>query len=111
MKMLTGLLPATEGEAQLFGEIGRCREPRDPQSGRLHVTGVLALWRTDRGPEPRLHARLRHLPHETRAARIDELVQRFGLEPYIDQVSEALPLGVASATLARGGGLSTSPRC
>ena len=78
MKMLTGLLPATEGEAILFGE------PVDPQNNdaRMRVgymsqafslygelTVAQNLW---------IHARLYHLPPESRRSRIDELVQRLG---------------------------------
>ena len=94
MKMLTGLLPATEGEAILFGK------PVDPKNNdaRMRVgymsqafslygelTVAQNLW---------IHARLYHLPPESRQSRIDELVQRFGLEQYIDDLPESIPLGV-----------------
>ncbi len=94
MKMLTGLLPATEGEALLFGK------PVDPESNdsRMRVgymsqafslygelTVAQNLW---------IHARLYHLPPESRQSRIDELVQRFGLGPYVDDLPESIPLGV-----------------
>ena len=94
MKMLTGLLPATEGEAMLFGK------PVDPESNdaRMRVgymsqafslygelTVAQNLW---------IHARLYHLPPESRRSRIDELVQRFGLEQYVDDLPESIPLGV-----------------
>jgi ribosome-dependent ATPase len=94
MKMLTGLLPATEGEAILFGE------PVDPQNNdaRMRVgymsqafslygelTVAQNLW---------IHARLYHLPPESRQSRIDELVQRFGLSQYVDDLPESIPLGV-----------------
>jgi ribosome-dependent ATPase len=94
MKMLTGLLPATEGEAMLFGK------PVDPKNNdaRMRVgymsqafslygelTVAQNLW---------IHARLYHLPVETRKSRIDELVQRFGLAPYVDELPESIPLGV-----------------
>ncbi|WP_406695580.1 ribosome-associated ATPase/putative transporter RbbA [Singulisphaera sp. Ch08] len=94
MKMLTGLLPATEGEAKLFGksvdagslEI-RNRVGYMSQAFSLYgeLTVAQNLW---------LHARLYHLPLETRKARIAELVDQFGLGPYVDQVSESLPLGL-----------------
>ena len=41
-----------------------------------------------------IHARLYHLPPESRRSRIDELVQRFGLEQYVDDLPESIPLGV-----------------
>ncbi len=43
MKMLTGLLPASEGEARLFGQPLDGRRHGDPRAGRLHVAGLLAL--------------------------------------------------------------------
>ena len=94
MKMLTGLLPATEGEAILFGK------PVDPKNNdaRMRVgymsqafslygelTVAQNLW---------IHARLYHLPPESRRSRIDELVQRFGLAQYVDDLPESIPLGV-----------------
>ena len=94
MKMLTGLLPATEGEAKLFGKLVDAEEPRHPMrvgymSQAFSLYGELTvaqnLW---------MHARLYHLPPESRSARIDELVQRFGLEQYIDDLPESMPLGV-----------------
>jgi len=41
-----------------------------------------------------LHARLFHLAVDKARARIAELVQRFGLEPYLDQRAFSLPLGI-----------------
>ena len=94
MKMLTGLLPATEGEAILFGK------PVDPKNNdaRMRVgymsqafslygelTVAQNLW---------IHARLYHLPADSRQSRIDELVQRFGLAQYVDDLPESIPLGV-----------------
>jgi ribosome-dependent ATPase len=94
MKMLTGLLPATEGEALLFGKTVdagsievRKRVGYMSQSFSLYgeLTVAQNLW---------LHARLFHLAPETMAERIDALVTRFGLGPYLDHASESLPLGL-----------------
>src|SRR5208337_1658195 len=41
-----------------------------------------------------IHARLYHLPPESRRSRIGELVQRFGLARYVDDLPESIPLGV-----------------
>jgi len=41
-----------------------------------------------------MHARLYHLPSSSMSARIDELVHRFGLKQYIDDLPESIPLGV-----------------
>jgi ribosome-dependent ATPase len=94
MKMLTGLLPATEGEAKLFGKTvdaksldTRMRVGYMSQAFSLYgeLTVAQNLW---------MHARLYHLPPESVPARIDELVQRFGLEQYFDDLPESIPLGV-----------------
>ena len=52
MKMLTGLLPATEGEAMLFGKPVDAEEQRCPDARGVHVAGVLALRRADGRAEP-----------------------------------------------------------
>jgi ribosome-dependent ATPase len=94
MKMLTGLLPATSGEALLFGETVEAgsvavRKRVGYMSQAFSLYGELTvsqnLW---------LHARLFHLPPAAMAGRIDGLVDRFGLRPYLDNLSEALPLGL-----------------
>jgi ribosome-dependent ATPase len=41
-----------------------------------------------------LHARLYHLPPEKAKARIEELVQRFGLVAHLDALAEDLPMGL-----------------
>ena len=53
MKMLTGLLPASEGEALLFGQPLDASDMQCAQARRLHVAVVLALYRADRAAEPR----------------------------------------------------------
>ena len=94
MKMLTGLLPATEGEAMLFGKPvdakdidARMRVGYMSQAFSLYgeLTVAQNLW---------IHARLYHLPPESMRSRIDELVRRFGLEQYVDDLPESIPLGV-----------------
>ena len=94
MKMLTGLLPATEGEAMLFGKpvdaktsTPAMRVGYMSQAFSLYgeLTVAQNLW---------IHARLYHLPPESRRARIDELVERFGLAQYVDDLPESIPLGV-----------------
>jgi ribosome-dependent ATPase len=94
MKMLTGLLPASSGEARLFGDPvdasnleTRRRVGYMSQAFSLYteLTVRQNLW---------LHARLFHLPATRAAARIDELVGRFGLGPHLDDLAEVLPLGV-----------------
>lgn len=94
MKMLTGLLPATEGEAWIFSQPvdaqnleARCRVGFMSQSfslyGELTVRENLLL-----------HARLFHLGRDLTEQRMTDLVPHFGLDPYLDQTAAALPLGV-----------------
>ena len=94
MKMLTGLLPPTAGEALLFGQpldasdmSSRYRVGYMSQSFSLY-TELTVRQNLD------LHARLFHLPAQKAAARIAELVGRFGLEDYLDQRTLDLPLGI-----------------
>ena len=94
MKMLTGLLPASEGEALLFGrpldasDLGeRRRVGYMSQSFSLYTE--LSVWQN-----LELHARLFHLPRREGKARIAGLVQRFGLSDYVDQLAQDLPLGI-----------------
>ncbi|WP_018150756.1 ribosome-associated ATPase/putative transporter RbbA [Leeia oryzae] len=94
MKMLTGLLPPTEGQARLFGKPvdARYLDTRKQvgyMSQSFSLYGELSvLANLD------LHARLFHLPDKRRHSRIAELMQRFGLADYADQAAASLPLGI-----------------
>jgi len=94
MKMLTGLLPATSGEARLFGEAveagGMATKGR---VGYMSQSFSLYSELTVR-QNLDLHARLFHLPNGKARARIADLVHRFGLDGYIDQQASDLPLGI-----------------
>jgi ribosome-dependent ATPase len=94
MKMLTGLLPATSGQATLLGRPvnaadleTRRRVGYMSQSfslyGELTVRGNLAL-----------HAKLFRLPRNDRVERIAETLKRFDLEAVADTFPAALPLGI-----------------
>ena len=94
MKMLTGLLPPSEGEALLFGQRvnahdinSRRRVGYMSQSFSLY-TELTVRQNLD------LHARLFHLPARKVKARLADLVQRFGLADYLDQRTSELPLGI-----------------
>jgi len=47
MKMLTGLLPASAGDASLFGHHVDAHDMDTSQTGRFYVAGLLSLWRAD----------------------------------------------------------------
>lgn len=94
MKMLTGLLPASEGEALLFGRPldasdlnARNRVGYMSQSFSLYAE-LTVRQNLD------LHARLFHLPAHKAQMRIAELIDRFGLADHVDQYAEALPPGI-----------------
>ena len=96
MKMLTGLLPPTAGEASLFGapidahDI-ETRRRVGYMSQSFSLYGELSVR-----ANLELHARLFHLPSGRRQARMDELITRFELAPYLDEAAERLPLEYAS---------------
>jgi ribosome-dependent ATPase len=94
MKMLTGLLPPTEGTATLFGssvEAGSMEVRRNLgyMTQAFSLYGELSVMQN-----LVLHARLYHLPPEKATARIAELVDRFGLGAHVDALAESLPMGL-----------------
>ncbi|OQW87926.1 MAG: multidrug ABC transporter ATP-binding protein [Rhodoferax ferrireducens] len=94
MKMLTGLLPPTEGQATLFGKAVDARDLETrKQVGYMSQSFSLYGELTVR-QNLALHARLFHLPPETIGPRLEALVQRFTLGPYLDEPAAALPLGI-----------------
>ena len=94
MKMLTGLLPPSEGAARLFGKAVDARDLETRKqvgymSQAFSLYGELTV-----AANLDLHARLFHLPEARRGARIAELMQRFGLNEYAGQSAVDLPLGI-----------------
>ena len=94
MKMLTGLLPANEGSATLFGRSidagdmsSRARVGYMSQAFSLY-TELTVQQNLD------LHARLFHLPADQAKRRIEDLIARFGLDDHVDQLASTLPLGI-----------------
>ncbi|QVW34511.1 ribosome-associated ATPase/putative transporter RbbA [Geobacter sulfurreducens] len=93
MKMLTGLLPASEGEAWLFG---RPVDPRDIDTRRRvgYMTQSFSLYgELTVRQNLVLHARLFRLPEEGIPARVTEMAERFGLMDVMESLPDALPLG------------------
>jgi len=94
MKMLTGLLPPTSGEALVFGQSVaaggmRARERVGYMSQSFSLYTELTVRQN-----LTLHARLFHLPTNEIPGRVAALVSRFGLDPYADQGAADLPLGI-----------------
>ena len=94
MKMLTGLLPPTEGTAMLFGKEVK---GGDVESRRRvgFMTQAFSLY-TELTVRQNLllHARLFDLPEADGDKRLDQLLTRFGLESTADTLAESLPLGI-----------------
>ncbi|ULJ11474.1 ribosome-associated ATPase/putative transporter RbbA [Klebsiella pneumoniae] len=94
MKMLTGLLPASEGEAWLFGQ------PVDPKDiatrqrvGYMSQAFSLYSELTVR-QNLELHARLFHIPDGEIPGRVAEMCERFMLTEVEDVLPADLPLGI-----------------
>ncbi len=122
MKMLTGLLPASEGTARLFGNEVGAAAAGPPQGGERPHGGQRTsrsggAWGQDPYIATRrrvgymsqsfslygeltvrqnlvLHAQLFHVPADQVAQRVDEMVQRFDLGDALDSLPESLPLGL-----------------
>lgn len=94
MKMLTGLLPASEGEAWLFGQPV---DPKDIDTRRRvgYMSQAFSLYNelTVR-QNLELHARLFHIPEAEIPARVAEMSERFKLNDVEDVLPESLPLGI-----------------
>jgi ribosome-dependent ATPase len=93
MKMLTGLLAPTEGEAKLFGRPLNAgdmatRERVGYMSQAFSLYGELTVRQN-----LELHAHLFHLPEGRKAARVQEMLERFDLTGVADSRPESLPLG------------------
>ncbi|WP_051356607.1 ribosome-associated ATPase/putative transporter RbbA [Azorhizobium doebereinerae] len=94
MKMLTGLLPASSGEALLFGvpvaaDDMATRRRVGYMSQSFSLYGDLTVRQN-----LDLHARLFALAPEAAEARIAELARDYDLGEVLDQLAESLPLGV-----------------
>ncbi|AMG51899.1 ribosome-associated ATPase/putative transporter RbbA [Citrobacter amalonaticus] len=94
MKMLTGLLPASEGEAWLFGQPV---DPKDIDTRRRvgYMSQAFSLYSelTVR-QNLELHARLFHIPEAEIPRRVQEMSERFMLAEVEDSLPESLPLGI-----------------
>ncbi|AOI68508.1 multidrug ABC transporter ATP-binding protein [Burkholderia ubonensis] len=94
MKMLTGLLAPSEGRATLFG---RAVDPNDMDVRRRvgYMSQSFSLY-TELTVRQNLdlHARLFTLPPGAIGARIKEVAEYFDLTGIMDELPDALPLGI-----------------
>ncbi|HWR03504.1 MAG TPA: ribosome-associated ATPase/putative transporter RbbA [Humidesulfovibrio sp.] len=94
MKMLTGLLPASEGEAWLFGQkVDSANIATRRRVGYMSQAFSLYGELTVR-QNLVLHARLFQVPEADIPARVDEMAGRFGLGDMLDILPESMPLGI-----------------
>ncbi|WP_386082690.1 ribosome-associated ATPase/putative transporter RbbA [Vreelandella sp. F11] len=94
MKMLTGLLPASEGQAWLFGQKV---DPRDIDTRRRvgYMSQAFSLYgELTVRQNLVLHANLFQLSKHDISLRVAEMVNRFELDNVLDDLPESLPLGV-----------------
>ena len=94
MKVLTGLMPATEGSAKLLGNPVDAKDLATRKrvgfmSQSFSLYGELSVRQN-----LFLHAQLFDLPKEDSRARIEELIERFDLADIAEQQSGELPLGL-----------------
>ncbi|QGM97552.1 ribosome-associated ATPase/putative transporter RbbA [Methylocystis parvus] len=94
MKMLTGLLPPTEGSATLFGQSVEAGSI-EVRNNIGYMTQAFSLYgELTVRQNLVLDARLYHIEPKKAQERIDQLVEKFGLGPYMDALAGDLPMGL-----------------
>src|SRR5579871_1169082 len=94
MKMMTGLLPVTEGSAKLFGKPMTADDMEARQNvGYMSQAFSLYSELTVR-QNLELHAHLYHLPANEVEGRIKELLEKYDLKDVHEAKPESLPLGI-----------------
>jgi ribosome-dependent ATPase len=94
MRMLTGLLPATEGTASLFGKAidGGSMEVRQHLGYMTQLFSLYGELTVRQNLE--LYARLYGIPEPELPARVDEMLKRFQLNEIESAYPKDLPLGL-----------------
>ncbi|MDX2275692.1 MAG: ribosome-associated ATPase/putative transporter RbbA [Hyphomonadaceae bacterium] len=94
MKMLTGLLPASEGEARMLGRPVDARDLATRRRVGYMSQGFSLYGELTVQQNLDLHAKLFGLEDDKGALRIGALKEQFGLNPHASAIAGALPLGV-----------------
>lgn len=94
MRMLTGLLPASEGDAWLFGNpIGNNDMSIRLQLG--YMTQAFSLYsELSVRQNLLLYARLYQIPEKDVVSNVEEMLERFKLQSVADNFPDSLPLGI-----------------
>jgi ribosome-dependent ATPase len=110
MKMLTGLLPVTEGRARLFGRDVEAREG-DVRKQIGFMTQAFSLYgELSVRQNLVLHAQLFELPPERVGSRVDELIERFDCASRPTTLPRRCRSASANASRSRSRSC-TPPRC
>jgi ribosome-dependent ATPase len=94
MKMLTGLLPASEGRASLLGHEVNSKDIATRRRVGYMSQGFSLYSELSVHQNLVLHARLFSVPEADIPARVDEMVKHFGLADVLDALPDNLPLGI-----------------
>ena len=94
MKMLTGLLEASEGQAWLFGHEVEARD-MDTRRRVGYMSQAFSLYgELTVAQNLVMHARLFNVPEDRIPARVQEMAERFGLTGSLDSLPDRIPLGM-----------------
>jgi len=94
MKMLTGLLPASEGRAALLGHEVNAKDIATRRRVGYMSQSFSLYSELSVHQNLVLHARLFSVPKAEIPMRVDEMVQRFGLADVLNAMPDNLPLGI-----------------
>jgi ribosome-dependent ATPase len=94
MRMLTGLVPATSGDAELFGKAIDSNS-QEMRKSLGYMTQIFSLYNELTVLQNlTLYAHLYQIPKEKIPSQVAEMVKRFQLEEVVDQLPKDLPLGL-----------------
>lgn len=94
MKMLTGLLPPSDGKAWLFGKEANSRDLEIRNNVGFMTQGFSLYMELTVYQNLLLHAQLFHIHKEQTEPRIEEMLEHFDLQAYKDTYAASLPLGI-----------------
>jgi ribosome-dependent ATPase len=94
MKMLTGLLPATEGHATLLGHVVDAEDMATRRRVGYMSQGFSLYSELSVRQNLVLHAHLFQVPAAELEARVDKMLRRFQLDDVADSMPDTLPLGL-----------------
>jgi ribosome-dependent ATPase len=94
MKMLTGLLPPSEGRALLFGRAVSAGDMETRRRVGFMTQGFSLYSELTVRQNLVLHAQLFHMPAAEVPGRVEEMLTRFGLTAQAEALPDALPLGM-----------------